>query len=103
MRARGGRVNLLVIIIIAFLLRLAIPTAALNQQAVWKQQLEMFQVMRHLITDSSYEAHSQRLKQYSMNDISPKALVILRNTCLVVVINVYFFKFCRRGQQYLTW
>ena len=40
----NGSVNLLVIMIVAFLLRLVIPTAALNQQAVWKKQLEIFQL-----------------------------------------------------------
>ena len=37
-------INLLVIMIVAFLLRLVMPTAALNQQAVWKRQLEIFQL-----------------------------------------------------------
>ena len=53
-------VNLLVIVIIAFILRLVILTAALNQQAVWKQQLDLVQFARHRMTaNSSHEAHSQ--------------------------------------------
>lgn len=55
MKATSGSVNLLLITIIAFLLTMVIPAAALNQQAVWKQQPEMFQVIRHFITDSSHE------------------------------------------------
>ena len=60
MMAGNASVNLLVIVIIAFILRLVILTAALNQQALWKQQLQMFQLTRHRMTaNSSHEAHSQ--------------------------------------------